>query len=50
MSEKRKKALVLYMAGLFGVAFLIVSISLGIQIKKKNPQYHLSGKGGCPAE
>lgn len=34
MSEKRKTALVVYMAGLFGVAFLIVSISLGIQIKK----------------
>lgn len=34
MSEKRKKALVIYLAGLFGVAFLIVSISLGIQINK----------------
>ena len=34
MSEKRKKALVVYMAALFGVAFLIVSISLGIQINK----------------
>lgn len=34
MSEKRKKALVAYLAGLFGIAFLIVSISLGIQIKK----------------
>ena len=34
MSEKRKKALVVYMAALFGIAFLIVSISLSIQMKK----------------
>lgn len=34
MSEKRKKALVIYLAGLFGVAFLIVSFSLSIQLKK----------------
>jgi acetylglutamate synthase len=34
MSEKRKKALVIYMAALFGIAFLIVSISLSIQMKK----------------
>ena len=34
MSEKRKKALVAYLAGLFGVAFLIVSFSLGVQLKK----------------
>lgn len=34
MSEKRKKALVIYLAALFGMAFLIVSISLGIQLKK----------------
>ena len=34
MSERRKKALVIYMAALFGIAFLIVSISLTIQMKK----------------
>ena len=34
MSERRKKALVIYLAALFGVAFIIVSISLGIQINK----------------
>ena len=34
MSEKRKTALVVYMAALFGIAFLIVSISLSIQMKK----------------
>lgn len=34
MSEKRKKALVVYLAALFGVAFVIVSISLGVQLKK----------------
>ena len=34
MSEKRKQALVMYLAALFGVAFLIVCVSLGIQVKK----------------
>lgn len=34
MSERRKKALVYYLAALFGVAFCIVCISLGIQMKK----------------
>lgn len=34
MSERRKKALVIYLAALFGVAFIIVSFSLGIQLKK----------------
>ena len=33
MSEKRKQALVAYLAGLFGVAFLIVSISLVIELR-----------------
>ena len=36
MSEKRKKALVVYLAALFGIAFIIVSISLGIQIRQGN--------------
>ena len=35
MSEKRKKALVAYLAALFGVAFLVVSVSLIIQINKQ---------------
>lgn len=34
MSERRKKALVIYLATLFGVAFIIVSVSLGVQLKK----------------
>lgn len=34
MSERRKKALVIYLTTLFGVAFIIVSISLGVQLKK----------------
>lgn len=34
MSERRKQALVMYLAALFGVAFLVVCISLGIQVKK----------------
>lgn len=34
MNEKRKQALVMYLAALFGVAFLIVCVSLGIQVKK----------------
>ena len=34
MSERRKKALVIYMAALFGIAFLIVSVSLCVQLKK----------------
>ena len=36
MSEKRKSALVTYLALLFGIAFVIVSISLIVQLRKGN--------------
>lgn len=39
MSEKRKKALVVYLAALFGVAFIIVTISLVIQVNQGNSLY-----------
>ena len=36
MSEKRKQALVVYLAALFGLAFIIVTVSLVVQVRKGN--------------
>ena len=44
MSEKRKQALVTYLAALFGVAFVVVSISLIVQINKNGSANSTSGQ------
>ena len=44
MSEKRKQALVTYLAALFGIAFVVVSISLIVQINKNGSANTTSGQ------